>query len=315
MRVILFWSFLCLCLGGGSPPGGVSDEKPVGLPNFFKLSENIYSGGQPDGERGFQSLQRLGVKTIISVDGARPDVETARRYGLRYVHLPIGYDGCPRPRALEIARAVRDLPKPVYIHCHHGKHRGPAAAAIARIVVDGISHEQAIAEMKRAGTDPRYVGLYADVQNFRKPSRAELDRASNKFPSVTPVPPFQQAMVDIEHRHEALKQSQAEGWQPPKEHPDINPPHEALQLKEAFRELIRSSNVQKRPADFRQMMVDSEQSAAQLEQALRRLVGGDAAATAAADQAFAAIERMCTACHVKYRNVPPQKKGAAQGNG
>ncbi|MCS6860894.1 MAG: hypothetical protein NZT92_11320 [Abditibacteriales bacterium] len=302
-------SAFCLLPTQGRLDRVEQEEKPVGLPNFFKLSNNIYSGGEPDGEKAFQSLQRLGVKTIISVDGARPDVETACKYGMRYVHFPMGYDGCPRPRALEIARAVRDLPKPVYIHCHHGKHRGPTAAAIARIVVDGISHEQAIAEMKRAGTDPRYVGLYADVRNFRKPTKAELDRASNKFPSVAPVPPFRRAMVDIDHRHTALKQSQAEGWQPPKDHPDINPPHEALQLMQAFRELNRSPEVQKRPADFRQMMIDSEQGAAQLEQALRRLATGDASAAVAADQAFTVIDRACTACHVKYRNVPRKGRG------
>src|SRR5438094_677830 len=79
----------------------------------------------PDGDEGFHSLQQLGIKTIVSVDGARPEVDLARKYGLRYVHLPIGYDAVPREQALRIARAIRDLPGPVYIHCHHGRHRGP----------------------------------------------------------------------------------------------------------------------------------------------------------------------------------------------
>src|SRR5262249_601182 len=59
-----------------------------GLHNVFRLTERLYSGSSPEGEEGFLSLQRLGIKTIISVDGARPEVERARKLGLRYVHLP-----------------------------------------------------------------------------------------------------------------------------------------------------------------------------------------------------------------------------------
>src|SRR5881628_1257785 len=95
---------------------------------------------------------------------------------MRYVHLPFGYDGCPRPQADRIVRAVRDLPGPVYLHCHHGKHRAPVGAEFARIALDGISPEQAVRELERAGTGKEYVGLYADVRSYRPPSSAELDR-------------------------------------------------------------------------------------------------------------------------------------------
>ena len=101
------------------------------LPNAYRLHPRVISGGQPEGEQAFARLKELGVKTVISVDGARPEVELARKYGLRYVHLPHGYDGVPDERASELAKAVRDLPGPVYIHCHHGKHRSPAAATVA----------------------------------------------------------------------------------------------------------------------------------------------------------------------------------------
>ena len=29
-----------------------------------------------------------------------------------------------------LARAARTLPGPIFVHCHHGMHRGPAAAAV-----------------------------------------------------------------------------------------------------------------------------------------------------------------------------------------
>src|SRR5947209_839442 len=89
------------CTGHGGPTLTVTTEpdhvslgsvEAPGLHNVFRLTDKLYSGSSPDGDEGFASLQRLGVKTVISVDGARPDVERAHQFGMRYIHLPIGYD-------------------------------------------------------------------------------------------------------------------------------------------------------------------------------------------------------------------------------
>src|SRR5262249_9425334 len=173
--------FFCL-LGhvGSSQPEGRPSTNPLQLPglhNVFQITEKLYSGSSPEGDEGFSSLQKLGVKTIISVDGAKPDTERAHKYELRYVHLPIGYDGVPREQALRIAKAVRDLPGPIYLHCHHGKHRGPAAAAVAHLCLDDkCPVEAALAVLKKAGTDPHYTGLYAAPVKLKRPSKEELDR-------------------------------------------------------------------------------------------------------------------------------------------
>src|SRR5690349_7708804 len=66
------------------------------LHNAYRISANLVSGAAPETEQAFKDLQALGIKTILTVDGAQPDVETAKRHGMRYVHLPIGYDGVDR---------------------------------------------------------------------------------------------------------------------------------------------------------------------------------------------------------------------------
>src|SRR4051812_16326485 len=66
------------------------------LPNAYRVHARVISGGLPDGEAAFRELEALDVKTIISVDSAAPDVELAAAHGMRYVHLPHGYDGIPR---------------------------------------------------------------------------------------------------------------------------------------------------------------------------------------------------------------------------
>src|SRR4051812_38582828 len=64
-----------------------------GLHNVVTYADGLYCGSVPEGKAGFATLAAIGIKTIISVDGATPEVELASKFGLRYVHLPVGYDG------------------------------------------------------------------------------------------------------------------------------------------------------------------------------------------------------------------------------
>src|SRR5690606_22513376 len=136
---------------------------------------------------GFRSLERLGVKTIISVDGAAPDVEAARARGMRYIHLPIGYDGIDHEQKLRLARAARDAMAqgPVYVHCHHGKHRSAAAAGTIAATLGWASSEAMIERMRVSGTSPNYAGLYACTSTAVALPADLIDRVPADFPSVS----------------------------------------------------------------------------------------------------------------------------------
>lgn len=110
-----------------------------GIANVFRLSKNIISGGEPLNEGALRQIADMGVKTILSVDGKAPEAAAARKLGMRYVHVPIKYTGINPQEMIRIAKTFRELPKPMFVHCFHGKHRGPAAAAIGRVLVDGVS--------------------------------------------------------------------------------------------------------------------------------------------------------------------------------
>ncbi len=142
------------------------------LPNAIRVTASLYSGGLPEGDNAFAELQSLGVRTVISVDGAAPDIETARKHGLRYIHLPHGYDGVPEARGLELAKAINEIEGPIYIHCHHGKHRSPAATAVACIVSGRISNIDGKALLELAGTNPNYRGLWS---RSRAPKRCPCE--------------------------------------------------------------------------------------------------------------------------------------------
>jgi protein tyrosine phosphatase (PTP) superfamily phosphohydrolase (DUF442 family) len=276
-----------------------------GLHNVFRLADNLYSGSSPDDDEGFRSLRKLGVQTVVSVDGARPDLARARRFGLRYVHLPIGYDGVPQQQAMRIAKAVRDLPGPVYVHCHHGKHRGPAAAAVVHLCLDDkCAVEAAVAWLRQVGTDPRYTGLNAAPRQLRRPTAEELDRVPADFPEVVEVSGLSAVMVGVDKHWEHLQVVRAAGWKTPPNHADLEPPHEALQLLEAFREAARLPGVADRTEEFRRWLADAEAGAGELEQALRNRKGKEAVDGSTVEKAFRNVGMACTRCHLKYRDVP-----------
>lgn len=281
------------------PPADPVPPRPVrvqadGLENVFRVGDRLFSGGSPDGDVGFAALLKLGVKTVISVDGATPDVDRAARFGLRYVHIPVGYDGVPRAKALVAARATRDLPGPVYVHCHHGIHRGPAAAACVLLALEpGFTPDAAEAWLKDAGTDPKYRGLIGVPRSFARPTAAELDAVPPDFPPVVAVPDLTKLMVAIDARWDALKAAKTAGW--PR---SADAASEVVQLAELYREAARRPEA----AAFRGQFATGETAVNALERAVR---AGD---NAAAGPAFAAVQATCGRCHAAHRDAIPAGK-------
>ena len=278
----------------------------VHLPNAIQIHDKVISGGLPDGDQAFHELKALGVKTIICVDGAKPEVALARKYGLRYVHLPHGYNGIQPERVEELAKAVRDLEGPIFIHCHHGKHRSPAAAAVACVSTGMIEASSSLAILKLAGTNENYRGLFEAVASARRLPDAMLDALQVNLPESAKLPPMAEGMVELQHTHDHLKQIAASGWQTLPDHPDLYPAHEALLLKEHFTEMLRLEVVAKQPEAFRKMLKESESDAQQLEAAIRQWNRSDRSNSIPASIAepFQRIGTNCTNCHRQYRDLP-----------
>lgn len=118
------------------------------LCNLLKITDAIYCEGGPHTEEAVADLSRLGIETVVSVDGTQPDVETARKYGLRYLCIPIGYEGIEMKARLRLVRLVRDAKRPFYIHCH----RDPAATAAASVSAGEVGRKDGLKLLERAGT-------------------------------------------------------------------------------------------------------------------------------------------------------------------
>jgi len=273
-----------------------------GLPNVVEVHAKVLSGGQPEGEQAFARLAALGVKTIVSVDGMKPDVESARKYGMRYVHLPHGYDGVPDDRAVELAKAVRELPGRIYIHCHHGRHRSPTAAAVACVGAGFI--DQAVAEnlLKTAGTSRHYLGLFESARRSRRFTATALDQLKVDYREIVPLPPLPKAMVEIDLLADRISQAERQTWKSAAA--DEKPPrHAVLLLREQYRELLRDPAVAAKPPDFKSLLTEGEAKLGELE---ARLSSSTSHNGPAPSDLWKNVQRNCAACHARFRDVPQQ---------
>lgn len=276
------------------PPLLPAREVPAGsedLHHLLFVTDQILSGGEPKTEGAFAALQRMGIRVIVSVDGARPNVELARRYGLRYVHLPIGYDGVPEGARRGLQQVVRELEGPIYIHCHHGRHRGPAAAAIACIAAGAADGTQALQVLERAGTGKNYGGLWRDVAAFVP---ADDSRGGPALVEVADVDVLAAAMAQIDRASDNLKLMAARGWTAPPEYPDLKAATEATLLAEGFREAVRLlADDDRYDEQFNRWLQESAETSSEF---LQKLEQDDAS------DLWRLLQSQCQQCHKAYRD-------------
>ncbi len=263
-----------------------SQEKAITVEGFHQISSRIYCSGEPSGSDVFDQIASLGIKTVVSVDGKEPDQQAAAKAGLRYVHLPIGYDSVPIPVQAALKQLLETTQGSVLIHCHHGKNRGPAAAVIAAMIEGGISKDHALELMKQAGTGADYKGLWRDVQNY-----------ATLTPNVTPadlvpvaqVTPFVREMTRMDDAFEKLEAIKVETWN------NELANELTVVLVEGFREALRNTE-KDHSADMISHLKESLQRADQFGESLKN---SDPKQTLTR---LKTINQDCRDCHKSYRD-------------
>jgi len=277
---------------------GVEKLQSSHVENLFSIQGKVFSGGTPEGEDGFKDLQKLGIKTIISVDGNKPEVELAQKHGFRYIHIPMGYDGTSSSNVNRILKAAAISERPVFVHCHHGKHRGPAAAAV---ICEGLGlwdTNQAVSWLGLAGTSEDYPGLFKMAREFKKLSPEEFSKIPTNFVSRVEVSGLVDAMVEIDLRWDHLKEVQKQGYKASANHPDMIPASEAALLFEAYRELGRAPETRAKGSDFLERLRSAEQGASELHDYLKSGVIEPGRAA----KLWSNVAQSCTDCHERFRN-------------
>lgn len=272
----------------------------------------ILFGGSPETEAAMAELAASGVTTIVSVDGAPPLVELAKKHGLKYVHIPVKYSTLSREQIVSLAAVLQRNHEPVYVHCHHGKHRGPAALVAALKCTATDLETDAL--LKTFGTDPKYRGLYEAARKAQPLQAHELARVPEKLPEAIQDLSPARLMSEIDCSFDqllALRKAseplenkelpaQLRTWQ-----------EQAIDLEEAFLEYQRLIERQfpmmppEQQMQYRQFLKTSLSHAAAIRSEL----------TATADRSddmparlkkccdsLDALQQSCAGCHAQFRN-------------
>tara|TARA_R110002072_G_scaffold42064_9_gene117815 strand:- start:101416 stop:102372 length:957 start_codon:yes stop_codon:yes gene_type:complete len=270
------------------------DERPA-IENIHVLSPDLISGGQPDGAIAYDELADMGIRTVIGVDATPPDKAQADLRGMRVIHIPIGYDGINEERAEQLAHAIRTAERPIYVHCHHGKHRGPAALCVGAIMSGDLSTADALEHLKISGTSPNYPGLWRGVDLAKPMSAAEFAKPV-ELPEEADPGDFAQAMAQIDQLNELLWLCAENDFQTPEHHPDLVPTAIAGQIHNLLRVLAVDQRVDEEGLWFKEAMDESVTLAGQIETYI------DDGEIALANEALIAMNESCVTCHDGSRN-------------
>jgi tyrosine-protein phosphatase SIW14 len=127
-------------------------ETETGIPNFEFVSRDLWRGAAPT-PKALDHLAEMGIKAVIDLRLSGPGVTKektqARRLGLAYYHLPLGY-GRPSESEVEKFLSLVNDPanQPVYVHCRYGADRTGTMIGIFRAVNQGWDFRSAYKEMR-----------------------------------------------------------------------------------------------------------------------------------------------------------------------
>jgi protein tyrosine/serine phosphatase len=166
--------FLSLCAAmamAQDVPRPAKFAKPIeaaGLPNLHEVTPQIFRSAQPWRE-GFQQLEKMGIRTVISLRDDGADDEWAEGTKLKLVHIPMGFGKIDEAALAQVLALLQKKEEgPFLIHCQMGADRTGMVMALWRITTQGWSREDAIAEARSCGLLIESFATYVATADLAK---------------------------------------------------------------------------------------------------------------------------------------------------
>ncbi|HEY7161161.1 MAG TPA: hypothetical protein VH815_07870 [Acidobacteriota bacterium] len=130
------------------------------LPNLYQPRYLVFTSGQPT-NLGYRLLQQMGVQTVINVlplsecdPGERSMVIANDMF---YFSNPFDPTNLNRDAVIEFGKLIKNVDKPVLVHCSTGNHVGGLWFAF-RVLIEKQPVGVAITEGRR-------IGMKAEMEN------------------------------------------------------------------------------------------------------------------------------------------------------
>jgi protein tyrosine phosphatase (PTP) superfamily phosphohydrolase (DUF442 family) len=137
-------------LAGPRPERWATPIELRGCPNLHRVDDTLYRGAQPE-RSGWSELERFGIRTVVSLRAFHPDAPPPPTT-LALESIPILTWAPEDDEVLRFLELATDPSRrPLVVHCQHGADRTGYLCAVYRVVVQGWSKDDAIAEMTAGG--------------------------------------------------------------------------------------------------------------------------------------------------------------------
>ena len=147
-----------------------------GVPNLHQITPTLYRSEQPT-PLGFQNLEKLGIRTVINLRAFSNDDDEVRGTALRTERVKILTWNVDDAQVIEVMRMLRDTGNgPFLIHCKHGADRTGLMSAMYRVLEQGWTVDDALAELTGGGYG--YHAMWKNILRYVRSADVDALRAS-----------------------------------------------------------------------------------------------------------------------------------------
>ncbi len=148
-----------------------------GLPNLHRVSQDVYRSAQPTAE-GYAAAARHGIKAVLCLRTGDMETEAITGAGLTLHRVPFPAWEIRDDDVIQAMRILRQAScdGPVLVHCLHGADRTGLVSAAYRILFEGWTKDDAIAELTQGGFG--FHPLFANIPHYLRSMEPEKIRAA-----------------------------------------------------------------------------------------------------------------------------------------
>lgn len=154
-----------------------------GVPNLHQITPALYRSEQPTA-LGFRNLEKLGVRTVINLRAFNSDDDEVQGTALRTERVKILTWNVDDDHVIDVMRMLRNPDNgPFLIHCQHGADRTGLMSAMYRILEQGWTVDDALAELQDGGYG--YHAMWKNILRYVRSADVDKLRASIAAPSAS----------------------------------------------------------------------------------------------------------------------------------
>lgn len=176
--------------GTGTPPPAVAApaaavQRPAhwaepitleGVRNLHRITPLLYRSEQPTA-LGMQNLEKLGIRTVINLRYFNNDKDEVRGTSLRTAQTRILTWRIGDDHVIEVMRMLKQTENgPFLIHCQHGADRTGLMSAMYRVLEQGWTPADALAELTDGGYG--YHSVWKNIRRYMESVDVERLRAA-----------------------------------------------------------------------------------------------------------------------------------------